>query len=175
MIGLNTKVVPPQGDTLAGMYVPGGTNVAVNPWALMRHEPTFGTDVDVFRPERFINATAEERANMQRTVDLMFGAGRFMCAGKTVAWMELNKIFVEVCHFTLFGNFGRSDTDVTISVAPRLRLPDYQHPEAMRGSSVHPILDEELPSPCYGEAQDYPRPPAQLKKMAKYRCRWISE
>lgn len=96
VIGLNTKVVPPQGDTLAGMYVPGGTNVAVNPWALMRHEPTFGTDVDVFRPERFINATAEERANMQRTVDLMFGAGRFMCAGKTVAWMELNKIFVEL-------------------------------------------------------------------------------
>lgn len=97
MIGLNTKVVPPQGDTLAGQFVPGGTNIAVNPWALMRHEPTFGKDVDVFRPERFINASPEERASMQRTVDLMFGAGRFMCAGKTVAWMELNKIFVEVC------------------------------------------------------------------------------
>ncbi|KAI3391028.1 hypothetical protein diail_8107 [Diaporthe ilicicola] len=96
VIGLNTKVVPPQGDTLAGMYVPGGTNVAVNPWALMRHEATFGADVDVFRPERFLNATAEERSSMQRTVDLMFGAGRFMCAGKTVAWMELNKIFVEL-------------------------------------------------------------------------------
>lgn len=96
VIGLNTKVVPPHGDTLAGMYVPGGTNVAVNPWALMRHEKTFGADVDVFRPERFMNATPEERSSMQRTVDLMFGAGRFMCAGKTVAWMELNKIFVEV-------------------------------------------------------------------------------
>ncbi|KAK4215358.1 cytochrome P450 [Rhypophila decipiens] len=96
VIGLNTKVVPSQGDTLAGMYVPGGTNIAVNPWALMRHEPTFGKDVDVFRPERFMNASPEERASMQRVVDLMFGAGRFMCAGKTVAWMELNKIFVEL-------------------------------------------------------------------------------
>lgn len=37
LIGINTKVVPRGGDTLAGQFVPGGTNIATNPWPLMRH------------------------------------------------------------------------------------------------------------------------------------------
>ncbi|KAF6812422.1 cytochrome P450 [Colletotrichum sojae] len=96
LIGVNTKVVPPQGDTLAGQFVPGGTNIAVNPWALMRYKPTFGEDVEVFRPDRWIEASPEHYAVMQRDAELVFGHGRFMCAGKTVAFMELNKILVEL-------------------------------------------------------------------------------
>lgn len=96
LIGVNTKVVPPQGDTLAGQFVPGGTNIAVNPWALMRYKPTFGEDVEVFRPDRWLEASPEQYAAMQRDAELVFGHGRFMCAGKTVAFMELNKILVEV-------------------------------------------------------------------------------
>lgn len=34
---------------------------------------------------------------MQRDAKLVFGHGRFMCAEKTVAFMELNKILVEIC------------------------------------------------------------------------------
>ncbi|KAI0855716.1 cytochrome P450 [Xylaria cubensis] len=96
LIGVNTKVVPKGGDTLAGQYVPGGTNVAVNPWALMWHAPTFGEDVNVFRPDRWIEASPEHFQEMTRNAELVFGHGRFMCAGKTVAFMELNKIIVEL-------------------------------------------------------------------------------
>lgn len=96
LIGVNSKVVPDGGDTLAGQFVPGGTNIAVNPWALMRHVPTFGPDVEAFRPDRWLEATPDEYVNMQRNAELVFGHGRFMCAGKTVAFMELNKIIVEV-------------------------------------------------------------------------------
>jgi cytochrome P450 len=93
---LLAKVVPPEGDTLDGKFVPGGTKIAVNPLAMMRHVPTFGSDVEVFRPERWTEASPEKRNEMERTAELIFGLGRYMCAGKVVAFIELNKIFVEV-------------------------------------------------------------------------------
>ena len=102
------KIVPPGGDTFdddtqpkgsggyRNIFVPGGTRIAVNPFGMMRHVETFGEDVEVFRPGRWMDVGSEQRTEMERTVELVFGFGRFMCAGKTVAFMELNKIFVEV-------------------------------------------------------------------------------
>lgn len=90
------KVVPPAGDTLGGVFVPGGTHIAVNVPAIMQYEPTFGEHAEMFIPERFLNASVEKRREMERVSDLNFGYGRYMCAGFTVAKMELNKIFVEV-------------------------------------------------------------------------------
>lgn len=99
--GLFPKTVPAGGETIAGRLVPGGTAVAANAAALMRCADTFGADVDVFRPERFVDAPdADARARMERHVELVFGVGRFMCAGKPIALMELNKIFFEVREFS---------------------------------------------------------------------------
>lgn len=58
--------------------------------------PIFGDDVHLFRPERFIEAGDEHRAEMYKTTELTFGTGRWQCAGKALAFMELNKIFFEV-------------------------------------------------------------------------------
>ncbi|KAK8050740.1 cytochrome P450 monooxygenase [Apiospora phragmitis] len=91
-----SRVVPPAGDTLAGIFVPGGTHIAVNVPAIMQHEPTFGEHAEMFIPERFLTVSADKRREMERVSDLNFGYGRYMCAGYTVAKMELNKIFVEV-------------------------------------------------------------------------------
>jgi hypothetical protein len=33
---------------------------------------------------------------MEQCLDLIFGYGRWGCLGKNVAWIELNKVFVEV-------------------------------------------------------------------------------
>ena len=103
-VGLPFKEVPPQGDTLDdGRFVPGGTRIAPSIWALTRRADVFGDDVDVFRPERWLPgrdadlASEEERiATMRRTVDLIFGYGRWACAGKTLAFLELNKVLVEM-------------------------------------------------------------------------------
>ena len=91
------KRVPPQGDTLCGQFVPGGTDIFVNVCAMLRDTSVFGDDADVFRPERFLDCSPEERARLTKQVDLVFGHGRWMCPGKTLAWIELNKVFVEVC------------------------------------------------------------------------------
>ncbi|KAM7183293.1 Pisatin demethylase [Rhypophila sp. PSN 637] len=96
------KVVPPQGETVQGkFFLPGGTNVGMNLPALLRQQAVFGPDADLFRPERFMEAADEaQRIEMERTVELVFGSGRWMCAGKPIAFMELYKSF-----FELFRNF----------------------------------------------------------------------
>ncbi len=92
----NYKIVPPEGDTISGFYVPGGTAVGHNMVALTRKEAIFGHDVDVFRPERFLECSEESKLEMDRALDMTFGGGRWMCAGKAIAVMELNKGFFEV-------------------------------------------------------------------------------
>lgn len=65
-------------------------------WGVHRNTRIFGHDADVFRPDRWLEAQGEQLQSMERNNDLIFGHGRFTCLGKTVAFMELNKVFVEV-------------------------------------------------------------------------------
>ncbi|KAL7629693.1 hypothetical protein AAE478_001216 [Parahypoxylon ruwenzoriense] len=94
--GLYPKAVPPEGDVVHGKFIPGGTAIGSNPSAIMRNTQLFGSDADLFRPERFMEADEATRAEMERNVELIFGHGRWMCAGKPVAFMEVNKIFFEL-------------------------------------------------------------------------------
>lgn len=91
------KEVPSTGDVLEGRFVPGGTKIAVAAWAMQRATDVYGPDADLFRPERWLEATPEKAREMNRMLDLNFGYGRFGCLGKTIAYVELNKVFVEVC------------------------------------------------------------------------------
>ncbi|KAK6211331.1 putative cytochrome P450 [Colletotrichum tabaci] len=88
------KAVPPGGDTITGIWVPGGTAIGHCHYGMMRNKKIFGEDVDIFRPERYLDEPNGEE--MQRTVELVFGTGRWMCVGKQVALMGLNKIFWEL-------------------------------------------------------------------------------
>ncbi|KAH8896080.1 cytochrome P450 [Thozetella sp. PMI_491] len=90
------KVTPPGGDTINGVFVPGGTAIGHNTVALTRNKSIFGPDAHLFRPERFLECTEHQKLQMNRALDITFGAGRWMCAGKTIATMELNKIFFEL-------------------------------------------------------------------------------
>ena len=94
--GAFPKVVPPQGETVQETFLPGGTVIAMNVPAILRSKDIFGPDVDVFRPERWLEASREDRVEMEREVEMMFGSGRWMCAGKPIAFMELFKTFFEV-------------------------------------------------------------------------------
>jgi len=94
--GIPFKEVPPQGDTLNGKFVPGGTRIAPSLWSLSRNKAVFGDDSELFRPERWLEADVKKRTDMRQTVELVFGYGRWACAGKTIAFLELNKVFVEV-------------------------------------------------------------------------------
>ncbi|KAF3771152.1 cytochrome P450 [Cryphonectria parasitica EP155] len=85
------RIVPKGGVILHGHFVPEGTCVGMNPYVVNRHKPTFGDDVETWRPERFM---ADSEAARRKLTDciMTFGAGRRVCAGKFIAIMEIKKI-----------------------------------------------------------------------------------
>jgi hypothetical protein len=95
--GLFPKKTPPEGDTINGRFVPGGTDIGVSSWALQRNKKVWGGDSMLFRPERWLEANGERLKAMERSLELGWGYGKYQCLGKNVAWLELNKVFFEVC------------------------------------------------------------------------------
>ncbi|KAJ9615092.1 hypothetical protein H2200_001166 [Cladophialophora chaetospira] len=99
-----SKEVPPQGDTICGYFVPGGTKLGSSIKAVHRNSTLFSPDPESFRPERWIlssqpnghEKSEEKLKEMERNNDLVFGYGKYQCLGKPVALMELNKVFVEL-------------------------------------------------------------------------------
>lgn len=63
---------------------------------MTRSEAIFGEDVEVFRPERFLECDEKTKDERASTIDIIFGNGRWMCAGKPIVMMELHKVFFEV-------------------------------------------------------------------------------
>lgn len=94
--GMGCKQVPKGGDVINGYFVPEGTQIGHNFPGMTRSKKIWGGDADVFRPERWTEANAEQLRAMTSVVDLDFGSGKYQCLGKGIAMMELNKVFVEV-------------------------------------------------------------------------------
>jgi cytochrome P450 len=97
--GILIKEVPTGGDTVKGFYVPEGTGIAVSTYGLMRNAKIWGDDADVFRPERWFEGTGEEVRKREIDVEMVFGYGKYQCLGKNIAYLELNKVLVEVSIF----------------------------------------------------------------------------
>lgn len=91
--GLKSKVVPPEGDTINGRFIPGGTCIGICEWAIQQSSQIYGEDATIFRPERWLEAEGERLEKMERTLGLVWGYGKYSCLGKGIAWMELNKVF----------------------------------------------------------------------------------
>lgn len=97
--GLGFKTVSPEGDSLNGYFIPGGTEIGQGFHGVGRSKAVWGPDADVFRPERWLRAGGEELRKMKNAVDLHFGHGKYSCLGKGIALMELHKAVFEVrCH-----------------------------------------------------------------------------
>ncbi|XP_041348377.1 steroid 17-alpha-hydroxylase/17,20 lyase-like [Gigantopelta aegis] len=74
-------------DTKIGDYdVPQGTTVLLNLW-MMHHDPEKWTDVEDFKPERFLDETGAMAPKPDSW--LPFSAGRRVCLGESVAKPEL--------------------------------------------------------------------------------------
>ncbi|KAI1332961.1 cytochrome P450 [Xylariaceae sp. FL0255] len=83
-------------DIVCGHKVPGGTQIGANVPGILRSTAIFGSDAGCFRPERWLQAGGTQLSRMRSTIDLAFGAGKFQCLGKAIAWMEVRKLFVEL-------------------------------------------------------------------------------
>lgn len=65
--------MPAEGAEIDGYQIPGGTIVGVNAWVIHRNTDIFGNDVDIFRPERWVEASDEKLSEMKRN---MFSVSR---------------------------------------------------------------------------------------------------
>ncbi|KAH3919315.1 hypothetical protein HBH56_012840 [Parastagonospora nodorum] len=83
-------------ETFLGVFIPVGTCICMNTSALLRSPKLFGQDADIYNPERFVSLDHEARMEMEHHVELAFGSGQWMCAGKNMAFMEINKIIFEL-------------------------------------------------------------------------------
>ena len=125
------KVVPPEGDTLLGYFVPGGTEVAWTIISMCKRKDIFGEDADVWRPERWLEQDdspigLQKLARMNSTVDLVFNSGKWQCLGKHIALMEFNKIFVEVSDRDPFQGKAERIADKTRAAVQTVRHVDCQ-------------------------------------------------
>src|SRR5256714_3952114 len=86
ILSLQSKISPPGGETVNGVFLPGGVEVAVSQVATHRRKDLYGDDANFFQPDRWIDAErlndgGEKLHTMQRTLALVFGSGRggFLC------------------------------------------------------------------------------------------------
>nr|CAB3493147.1 unnamed protein product [Digitaria exilis] len=71
--------------TVGGHHIPSGTMLLVNAYAIHR-DPTVWEDPTAFRPERFVDGSAEGR------LLIPFGMGRRRCPGETLALRTLGLV-----------------------------------------------------------------------------------
>jgi cytochrome P450 len=85
------RVVPAGGAVINGSFVPQGTIVCCSSWVIHRHKPTYGEDIEVFRPERWLEAGAAQRKNMEQFL-CPFGFESRLCLGREIGLFEVFKI-----------------------------------------------------------------------------------
>ena len=94
--GLLPRVVPKGGDTYNGKHIPEGTVIGLAQWNMTRKSKVYGEDCEIFRPERWLNASPEKLAKMEKLHELLFMTGRHRCLGERIAKLELYKLIFEM-------------------------------------------------------------------------------
>jgi cytochrome P450 len=85
------RVVGPSGLVLYDTTFPPGTIVGVNPWVIHRDRDIFGPDAEIFRPERWLEADADQKKRMDSAM-FAFGGGARTCIGKNISLLEIYKL-----------------------------------------------------------------------------------
>ncbi|KAH0847503.1 Pisatin demethylase [Fonsecaea pedrosoi] len=84
------RIVPRQGVTVCGKWIPGGTIVGCSAWTVHR-DNLFGPDSGKFRPRRWLEASPEQKRQMDSSL-FTFGAGSHTCIGKNISFLEMYKL-----------------------------------------------------------------------------------
>lgn len=81
-------------STFKGYHIPQGSQIISNLSSVMFDKDIWGEDVDVFRPERFL----DDSGNLKHFEQLIpFSVGRRACPGEALARMELYLYIVKMC------------------------------------------------------------------------------
>ena len=84
------RVVPPGGLVICGHRIPAGTEIGIHAPVLHRRAEVFGEDVNVYRPERWLNEVPEKIEHMKQSM-FTFSYGKYNCLGQNISKMEIYK------------------------------------------------------------------------------------
>ncbi|KAK8132120.1 cytochrome P450 oxidoreductase [Apiospora kogelbergensis] len=92
------RVVPEGGATVSSQYFEAGSVLGINVWVAHYDRDVYGDDVDVFRPERWIETEKEdpERVRRMEANYMPFGLGSRTCIGRHVSTLEMYKLVPEL-------------------------------------------------------------------------------
>lgn len=82
------RVMPPEGLTINGHFIPGDMIVQIPPFVLNRDARNF-VRPDEFLPERW---TTSPELIFNRAAFLPFSMGQYSCVGKPLAYMEMRSV-----------------------------------------------------------------------------------
>lgn len=98
------RLVPEDGLQLEdGLFIPPHTNVSTPTYTLQRDARNF-SDPELFLPERWMSRSATElqgptppgQIQLNRRAFLPFGAGKYGCPGKAIAYMEMKLVIANL-------------------------------------------------------------------------------
>ncbi|KAK2051346.1 cytochrome P450 [Colletotrichum caudatum] len=89
------RFVPINGAEACGYKLTAGTNVSISPPVVHMNKSVFGEDAQIFRPERWIEASVEQLKAMEQSF-LAFGHGSRTCIGKNISLMEMGKFIPQL-------------------------------------------------------------------------------
>ncbi|KAF4038637.1 Cytochrome P450 [Phytophthora infestans] len=115
-----------------GTFVPARTGVMLSLYAMARLENVWGPDAASFVPERFIDAETGDLVQISPTPFVTFSAGPRVCAGRTLAMLELK--LVATCVVARFHLEEADGNDVTYSRGASLGM---KNPLLMKVERIH--------------------------------------
>ncbi|OQE47090.1 hypothetical protein PENCOP_c001G00455 [Penicillium coprophilum] len=124
------RIVPPQGESYDGKFIPGGTTVSISPYTIHR-DPLLFPEPNIFKPERWLGDNTPE---LERAI-IAFGGGSRMCPGIHLAYLEM--------HMTLAMLFSRFVLELESPLpSPELDWKDHfvvdlDHPVKVRVLADH--------------------------------------
>jgi cytochrome P450 len=86
------RLVPTEGTTIAGRFIPGGSTVGINAWVASQNTSVYGADAAHWRPERWLEIEAQGRGGEVEKYFLSFGMGSRTCIGKNISLLEISKL-----------------------------------------------------------------------------------
>ncbi|KAK4692524.1 hypothetical protein P7C71_g4702, partial [Lecanoromycetidae sp. Uapishka_2] len=97
------REVCPTGITIDSNFLPPGTDVGVNPYAVHHNEDLY-TDSYTFKPERWIVSETNPKEAVERAREAFspFSLGTRACAGRNMAYMELADAMAKTLWYTEF-------------------------------------------------------------------------
>ncbi|PYI26854.1 benzoate 4-monooxygenase [Aspergillus indologenus CBS 114.80] len=133
------RLTPPAGTKIAGRWIPGDTIVTTPIYAIQRDPRNF-IDPDRFVPERW---SSKPEMVLRRDAFFPFSMGRFSCAGRALAMMELTVLMssaVRSFDFTLAPDTsveaGKFQEDVPFLDFLTISLPSIHLVFTRRGDSL---------------------------------------